>query len=249
MFDSHIHIGQFNDLFTSPETLADFLDSVGVDRFAVSSTSTCERNYDKVLLEMRELISLCGERVLPVLWVLPEMFNNDIINFYLDSGICWRMLKIHPQTSPIGSWKTDSTNTNQLISLARNLNLPILIHTGEINGCYPEQFNDIILANPDINFVLAHGRPLIQIMVIMESCPNCWCDTAFMPTENIVKLCEMGLSDRVLWGTDYPITKYYYPDIDQVSYYRNLVCRLKSLIPKTDFQKITHINAESLFSM
>ena len=50
--DSHIHVGQFRDVYTSPEELVAFLDDVGVDKFAVSSTSIWEEDYDKVLHEI-----------------------------------------------------------------------------------------------------------------------------------------------------------------------------------------------------
>lgn len=55
LFDSHIHFGQFYDLYTSPTELKRFLDSVGVERFAASSTTICEGDYDKVIAETREL--------------------------------------------------------------------------------------------------------------------------------------------------------------------------------------------------
>lgn len=249
MFDSHIHIGQFNELYTSVETVVEFMDSVGVDGFAVASTSTCERKYDKVIQEMQDLVCICGRRAFPVLWILPEMFENDAIGQFLDTGINWRMLKIHPQASPAGSWETDSTNTAQLISLAKILKLPILIHTGENAGCYPEQFRDAITANLDIKFILAHGRPLEQTMAILKDCPNAWCDTAFMPTENIVRLYQAGLTDKVLWGTDYPIPKYYYPKQDMKQYYYSILSKLKDSVSAEAYDKMTDLNARRLFSI
>lgn len=226
-----------------------FLNSVGIDIFAVSSTTTCERNYEKVLSEMKEISHIGGKRVLPILWVLPEMFRGKIIDQFLESEIPWSMLKIHPQASPAGSWEIDSKNTVQLISLAKRLNLPILIHTGEDEGCYPKQFKNIITANPDIKFILAHGRPLDQTMAILKDFPNAWCDTAFMPIENIVRLYQAGLTDKVLWGTDYPIPKYYYPKQDMKQYYYSLLSKLKDSVSTEAYEKITNLNARRLFSI
>ena len=62
LFDSHIHFGQFYDLYTSSMELKRFLDSVGVERFAASSTTSCEGDYDKVIAETRELADVCGSR-------------------------------------------------------------------------------------------------------------------------------------------------------------------------------------------
>lgn len=246
MIDTHIHIGQFNKFYTSSESLLRFLDSADVDMFAVSSTTTCERNYDRVLREMRDLVNTAGNRVMPVLWVLPEMLEDNTIGTFLETGINWRILKIHPQISPAGSWSPTSEITTKLLTLARTMTVPILIHTGETVGCYPDLFEETITQNPDINFILAHGRPVDETIRIMEQCHNCWCDTAFMPTEHIVKLCRHGMTDRVLWGTDYPIPKYFYPEKDMVRYYKCLLSELKESVSKNDFIKITETNAVRL---
>ena len=44
LIDAHVHFGQFYDQYTSPIELRDFLDSVGDERFAASSTTICEGN-------------------------------------------------------------------------------------------------------------------------------------------------------------------------------------------------------------
>ena len=56
-----------------------------------------------------------------------------------------------------------------------------------------------------------------------------------------------NLSERVLWGSDYPIPKYYYPDMDMKTYYLDLVQKLKNSVSQEDFEKITHKNFEKLF--
>jgi hypothetical protein len=98
-----------------------------------------------------------------------------------------------------------------------------------------------------VTFILAHGRPIGQTVEMMKKYPNVWCDTAFMPTENIVRLCMENLSERVLWGSDYPIPQYYYPDMDMKTYYLDLVKKLKNSVSQEDFEKITHKNFETLF--
>jgi len=50
--DSHVHLGQFYNQYTSPTELRNFLDSVGVERFAASSTTICEGDYEKVIAEL-----------------------------------------------------------------------------------------------------------------------------------------------------------------------------------------------------
>ena len=158
MTDHHTHIGQFYDLYTSPSELVRMVDVVGVEQFATSSTTICEGNYRKVLAEMSELVGMAGNRVLPVLWILPQMLSDGGLQQFLDSGIQWKMLKIHPQLHPL-SWHCGSRNLQKVIRLAKRLQLPLMIHTGEFAGCYPFLFERSIRNNPSVTFILAHGRP------------------------------------------------------------------------------------------
>ncbi len=87
LLDSHIHLGQFYGLYTSPTELRTFLDSVGVERFAASSTTICGGNYEKVIAEIKELVKICGERFIPVLWIIPDMLKDGGLDRFMDANI------------------------------------------------------------------------------------------------------------------------------------------------------------------
>lgn len=246
LLDAHIHFGQFYDLYTSPTELKHFLDSVAVERFAASSTTICKGDYDKVLGEVLELQRLCGDRFLPVLWIIPQMLKDGGLDLFMDTNIRWRCLKIHPQLRP-EAWLCDTPEMKWVVSMASVLQMPLLIHTGEKEGCFPKLYEKTMSDFPNVTFILAHGRPISDTIELMKKYPNVWCDTAFMPTENIVKLCDGKLSNRVLWGTDYPIPKYYYPEKDMRPYYLDLLQKLEDSISQEDFELITHKNFEKLF--
>ena len=164
----------------------------------------------------------------------------------LNSGIDWKCIKIHPWLN-FGGWQEDNDDRETAISIAKQLQVPLLIHTGETEGSYPMCFEGSIKKHPDVTFILAHGRPIDETLDLMKKYPNAWADTAFMPIENIAKLCEENLSERVLWGSDYPIPKYYYPDMDMKAYYLDLIQKLKDSVSKDDFELTTHKNFERLF--
>ena len=67
--DAHIHVGQFNDIYTSPQEVVAFMQQAGVEKYAVMSTTIWEEDYKKVLNEMRELVTLVPQSVLPILWI------------------------------------------------------------------------------------------------------------------------------------------------------------------------------------
>lgn len=88
LIDSHIHVGQFYDLYFSPDYISKVMTDVGVDYYAVSSTSMCEENYPKVLEELRYLLKKDGNKVLPIMWVTPEGLKGNIA-WFLESEIKW----------------------------------------------------------------------------------------------------------------------------------------------------------------
>lgn len=246
LFDAHIHVGQFRELYESPKELVEYLSSVGASRIAVSSTTTCKEDYDKVIYELQELKRTEKDNIIPILWLTIPSLHNGESDKLLNSDIDWKCVKIHPALSPNG-WGDDTDNMEMVIAIAKNLKVPLLIHTGETLGCNPLNFEKSIKKHHDVPFILAHGRPIGQTIEMMKKYPNVWCDTAFMPTENIVNLCKENLQERVLWGSDYPIPKYYYPQEDMKAYYLGLVQQLRNTVDNEDFERITHKNFERLF--
>ena len=213
------------------------MDSVGVEQFACSSTTICEGDYDKVLAEMLELQALAGYRLLPVLWIVPQMLYDGGLQRFMQSAISWRMLKIHPQLHPL-AWYCGSTNLQKVLRLAKQMHVPLLIHTGEFAGCYPSLFKWAIRYNPTITFILAHGRPIDETIALLQHYPNVLTDTAFMPVEHIAELCQQGLSHRILWGTDIPIQKYYNRSENLIDYYQDRLRELKTAITIGQYEAI-----------
>ncbi len=237
MIDYHTHIGQFYDFYTSPSELIRTMDSVGVERFACSSTTICEGDYDKVLAEMSELQTLAGDRLLPILWIVPQMLHDDGLQRFWDSSIPWRMLKIHPQLNPL-AWHCGGKNLQKVLHLTKQMHVPLLIHTGEFAGCYPSLFERAIRYNTSVTFILAHGRPIDETIALLQHYPNVLIDTAFMPVEQIAELCRIGFSRRILWGTDIPIQRYYNRNESLVVYYQNRLIELQNVISPNDYETI-----------
>lgn len=224
------------------------MDSVEIGQFAVSSTTTCEEDYNKVISEFKELLSIATNRISPVLWITPEMIRSWAVFSMFDQEIEWKCLKVHPQLHPT-EWLEGSPFMSLVAAIASIKGLPLLIHTGEMEGCYPRQHEWIIKARPDVTFILAHGRPIDQTIELMKTYPNVWCDTAFMPVPNIVKLSNEGLCDRVLWGSDYPILKHFDPEANLKERYLEKLNTLRDKVDSKSFQMITEMNYQRLFPL
>lgn len=249
IIDSHIHVGQFRHLYTSPKEMACFLQQVDVKKALVSSTTICEGNYLKVLTELKTVIKISGEEnVLPVLWITRQMFFDDIVPLFLNSDLHWRCLKIHPDLDP-GIWTVGSKCMNYVLNLAKQMHLPLLIHTGETEYSRASVFTSLICSNPEVTFILAHGRPIDEILLLLEKYGNVYVDTAFMPIDDIVRLCFSGYVARILWGTDMPIPRYFYPTIDMRDYYKGKLSRLHSKLNGNMMDYIIQLNFMKLFDL
>ena len=247
LIDSHIHVGQYFDRYFSSQQISSLMNAVGVDYYAVSSTTMCEENYPKVLDELHELIALDSEKVLPVMWITPEGLKGNIA-WFLESDIRWRCIKIHPYLHP-ESWAAESDNCKDVVEIARELKVPLLIHTGNESCCRAIFFENLILKNSDVLFILAHGRPIEDAIGLAEKYSNAYIDTAFMPIVDMKAIISHGLSHKLLWGTDMCIPAHFYPNADMREYYKWNITELRKICSDVEYDYITFHNSCKIFNI
>jgi predicted TIM-barrel fold metal-dependent hydrolase len=247
MIDVHTHMGQFFKLYISPARLSSFMKQIGAEKYAVSSTSMCEENDQKVLDEFHQLEEIDGNNILPTLWITPRLLIEDKEHLYLDSGIPWKYVKIHPELHP-NVWDKDEELFGGLMDVVNELKVPLLIHTGETEGCNPLLFTKFAEKYPQNIFVFAHGRPRQETLEALKR-PNILSDTALTPIENIKAFVEAGYEDKIMWGTDSCIILHYRPETDLEQDYKNRLSDLKKVVSETAFTKITSDNAKSVFGL
>ena len=194
---------------------------------------------------MKTILRIANFDIAPTLWISSDMIKKEKLSAFTSSNIKWRCVKIHPILDK-NYWLSDN-NIDIAVNIAKQFECPILIHTGETENCYPEQYENIIRYNKDIHFILAHGRPIKQSKKILMENSNALVDTAFMPLKDILLLCSEGLSHKTLWGSDYPVDKYYRKLFYNFYYRRNLLM-LKRSLSTTEYNNITFINFHKTFS-
>lgn len=244
--DAHFHVGRFRRQYFSPKHILGFMDRGAIERVAVSSTTVCDLGYAQGLKELKWLVRHAPERIVPVLRVTPDMLETGWVDRYLVSGLKWGCVKIHR----LLGWDDDDFigQAGRFVELASGLGVPVLLHTGGGSGeADAAKFRPLLESFPECRMILAHSRPVDQTLEMLSEFPNAWCDTAFTPVENVATLVKAGFGDRVLWGTDYPIPQYFYPNKDMQSYYNNQLHKLKNEIPQQEFYKITYTNFFNIF--
>ena len=122
--------------------------------------------------------------------------------------------------------------------IARKLNVPILLHTGDFKECHASVFKPLSLENPDLTFVLAHSRPIDETLDVLQNCTNTMVDTAFMPPQYVLRLAENGYTDRILFGTDAPINLLFYEDRTTTEYIKSCRTVLQDTLPQSVYKRI-----------
>ncbi len=247
LIDSHIHVGQFREQYFAPSTIHRLVEQLGIDYYAVSSTTMCEEDYPKVIEEIQQLVEIDGEKVLPVMWITPAGLEGNIA-WFLESSIKWRCLKVHPLLHP-NDWCPEGGQFRDVVDIARALHLPLLIHTGNDVICHCGKYEPLVANNPDVVFILAHGRPLTQIVPLLRNYSNAYADSAFMQVADMSQLMQYGLSHKLLWGTDMCIPKYYYPQKDMQVYYQRKLDAFKKVSSTEQYEQVTFHNAMKLWSL
>lgn len=247
LIDTHIHVGQYNEYYFSPKDIHELIQDCSVDYYAISSTTQCIELYDKVLEEMKYLIGMDADKVLPTMWITPNGLQGNIA-WYLESDIKWRLLKIHPFLNK-SEWDPDRAQIYEVVDIARELKVPILIHTGEDPSCHSQLFEPVIRSESDITFILAHGRPLHEAIELSKKYANTYVDSAFMAVEEMKAFLDAGLENKLLWGTDMCIPKYFYPEIILHNYYMEKLSAFNKVCTPEQYKRVTFMNAASVFNL
>ena len=226
--DNHVHVGWFRDGYHHPADIWNDEREAGVDEICVSSTSTCAELYDLVIDEMLELKDLAGDKLHPILWLTPKMLTGGHLAQMLSAPIAWEGVKIHPRAHP--EWAEDRLLAAKAVELAMSLNVPMLIHTDEDRSANAGHYECLYNACPKQLFILAHGKPVGQIMRLLPKYKNLVVDTAFMDIKHIRRIADEGHADRVIFGTDAPINRLFVNKLTG-KYIKDCISDIKKHLP------------------
>ncbi|HEX2861076.1 MAG TPA: TatD family hydrolase, partial [Lacunisphaera sp.] len=156
-------------------------------------------------------------------------------------------LSPHSQQVPL-----DDPIWRQVLELAGDLKLPVNLHvTDPASRPYPARVDTplsdfIALARdfPETNFILAHWGGGLAWSKEAAGLRNVWFDTAASPLLYGPEVWKKGPSDRVLFGSDYPLVVY--PQVGAVPRFEGIVA--EALAADAD-QAIFHRNAATLLGL
>lgn len=218
MTDHHVHIGQFNEVYYDShevfEAISANAERFGINEVLYSSTSSCR--YDVELFRIEEEIEYAQKfsssvlKVQPYFWLVPKYAEENVDFEKAMEKFDYCGFKIHPI-----SHKWNLRNVNQVkmlekaFSYAQENNLSVLIHSGKEKCCRPERFEKFFDEFENLKFVLAHSAPISAASKMTAKHKNVFCDTAFCEEKYVRKVMEKIPKERILFGTDFPITHYW----------------------------------------
>ncbi len=199
----------------SIDSLLDDMDRADVER-AVLLAFDCETTYDFKVSneEIAALVERHPDRFIGFASVDPhkgELGVRQLEFAVRELGL--RGLKLHPPTQ---QFYASDRAYYPLWAKAQELGIPILCHTGHtfvggyLKYAEPKYLDDVAADFPDLTIVLSHfGFPWVeQCISLAWTRPNVYIELAgwapkYIP-EIIWRFANGKLSDRVIFGTDYP---------------------------------------------
>ena len=213
MTDYHVHIGQFDKVYYFADRVFSALKASGVDEVYFSSTTSClycspKDLYEGVRGEIRDALKASAEigiKAHALYWVVPDVHFSIISIKQAMCEITYDGFKIHPRAQ---KW---DFGDERIYSLAEEVFLyaekhgkMILIHCDE--DYPPTLFEPFIKAHPASLVQLAHCRPLFDTLYMIKTYPNVFADTAMADSATVSALRGGSFSERIRFGSDFPIT-------------------------------------------
>ena len=208
IYDAHVHVGQFEGKrYFAPGWVCNHLVEIGVAGFAFSSLSTSGGNYMEALDEIDKVQAQYPGRSVPLLWVTPELVETRRAHDLCATNH-FHGLKIHCFAD---GWDARGSAIQGVFDLAVKFSLPLLVHTGWTPESEAGNFNEVCSAFPDVPVILAHARPLDQAIYMLQRHCQLFVDTAYVSLHNLRCIVNAGLGSRIIFGSDFPVDRHYYP--------------------------------------
>ncbi len=217
-------------------------DRVGVDRFVVQSVASTPHQVQSINRFIAEEVRKSQGRLIGLGTLHPD--TEDLagdIRHLRELGLCG--VKLHPD---IQDFKIDDARCLKIYEKCEEEGLPILMHAGDsrYDRSNPNRLLPIIEIYTGLTVVAAHlgGWSMWDEAVEkLAGLPNLYVDTSsslsFMTRERAKELILRYGTDRVLYGTDYPMWR-----AD-----RELETLLRMELSDEDYQKIFSDNALRVF--
>jgi hypothetical protein len=206
--DAHSHIGYFGSWsdvgITAEELIAQ------MDEYNVEKTVICTYPIQESL----DAVDKYPDRFVGAAWVNPyDMDCLDIIRDAVENH-GFKAIKLHPLSH---GYLPNEECVHPVAELARELDIPLMIHTGHPPFSLPWSVAQLADMYPDVDMVMIHmghgnGMYVQSAIDMAKKYPNLYMETSGMPMHTKIKEAYRDVgADRVMWGLDAP---FHHPTVE-----------------------------------
>lgn len=215
--DNFYGIGEAEDIEVcgfvgNAKTLLNQCDSVGVDRCLVTSVATTPHHAQSINSFIASEVELFPDRFIGFGSLHPESETlEEDAQHLIALGL--KGVKLHPD---IQNFKVDDPKVVKIFEICNEKNLPLLVHTEDsrYDNSNPNRVKKILEMFPDLTIIGAHfGGWSLWNEAPRELCKykNLYVDTCSsfyaLSKEKAREIIDLYGTDRVLFGTDFPMWK------------------------------------------
>lgn len=206
--DAHSHIGQFGGWSNVGITAEELINQM--DEYNVEKTVIC--TYP--IQESIEAVDKYPDRFVGAAWVNP--YDSDALDQVRDAveNHGFKAIKLHPL---MHGYLPNDECVFPVAELAKELDIPLMIHTGHPPYSLPWSVAQLADIYPDVKMVMIHmghgnGMYVQSAIDMAKKYPNLYMETSGMPMHTKIKEAyeDVG-SDRVMWGLDAP---FHHPTVE-----------------------------------
>ena len=159
-------------------------------------------------LKMLELVSEHREKLGGMLWACENMDTSQRTAFeqmYLENQDIVKGIKIHPDISGV---RADDACFDFFYNMAGKYELPVLLHTQDNVYSKVEYVENVAKRFPHAQLILGHmgtGTDGSRALEAIREYENLYGDTAWVKLDVVKQAASMGISHKMMFGTDNPI--------------------------------------------
>lgn len=206
--DAHSHVGYFggwSDVKITPEELIAQMDEYNVEKAVISTYP---------IKESIQAVDRYPDRLIGAAWVNPN--DPDVLDIMKDAvaNHGFKAIKLHPLCQ---SYLPNDACVFPVAELARELDIPLMIHTGHPPFSLPWSVAQLADIYPDVKMVMIHmghgnGMYVQSAIDMAKKYPNLYLETSGMPMHTKIKEAYLDVgSDRIMWGLDAP---FHHPTVE-----------------------------------
>lgn len=206
--DAHSHVGYFgswSDVGITPEELVEQMDEYNVEKSVISTYP---------IKESIEAVDKFPDRLIGAAWVNP--YDADALDQIKDAvkNHGFKAIKLHPLSH---AYLANDECVFPIAELARELDIPLMIHTGHPPFSLPWSVAQLADIYPDVTMVMIHmghgnGMYVQSAIDMAKKYPNLYLETSGMPMHTKIKEAYESVgSDRIMWGLDAP---FHHPTVE-----------------------------------